>query len=495
MQRAATSSSRGRATSSTINRPRLPVDSLAYALLGAARICHGVRLGRTLREGLEAERALLAPLARTASTAQTSDPQAAIHDLAARTLRRRGRADALLALIGQRVPEPPLLRELLVVAIALLVDALAPTRPADASFEARLEGLPYSPFTLVDQAVHAAAAEPELARGKGFINAVLRTLLRRLKEDPAALQSHLYGDRAPDVTRYELPSWWVDRLREAYPLEWRAIVEESLGVPPLVVRVNRRKSSRDTYLQQLEHAGIAARAVGVDAVLFERAFPVSRIPGFREGLVSVQDEAAQRAAPLLDVADGMKVLDACAAPGGKTGALLERTDGLQLTALDRDAQRLRRVEENLSRLNRQATLVAADLSQPPAWWDGAGFDRILLDAPCSGSGVIRRHPDIKLLRRAADIAPLAEQQFTLLCRSWTLLKPGGRLLYATCSLFQAENAAVIERFLAAEPTAAENDLSSLTDLPWRRQTRGWQLLPGGPSGGDGFYYACLTRTQ
>jgi 16S rRNA (cytosine967-C5)-methyltransferase len=452
MQRAATSSSRGRATSSTINRPRLPVDSLAYALLGAARICHGVRLGRTLREGLEAERALLAPLARTASTAQTSDPQAAIHDLAARTLRRRGRADALLALIGQRVPEPPLLRELLVVAIALLVDALAPARPADASFEARLEGLPYSPFTLVDQAVHAAAAEPELARGKGFINAVLRTLLRRLKEDPAALQSHLYSDSAPDVTRYELPSWWVDRLREAYPLEWRAIVEESLGVPPLVVRVNRRKSSRDTYLQQLEHAGIAACAVGVDAVLFERALPVSRIPGFREGVVSVQDEAAQRAAPLLDVADGMKVLDACAAPGGKTGHLLEIAE-VELTALDSDAARLSRVRENLDRLGLAARLVTGDAANPARWWDGVRFDRILADVPCTASGILRRHPDIRWLRRESDIARLSRTAQQITEALWSLLNPGGKLLLVTCSVFPEESVRHAELFAARHADA------------------------------------------
>jgi 16S rRNA (cytosine967-C5)-methyltransferase len=335
-----------------------------------------------------------------------------------------------------------------------------------------------------------AARELQLAHAAGLINAVLRRYLReregilaRIDSSPASRSAH--------------PDWLVAALQRDWPDDVDDVLTANNAHPPLTLRVSTQRLAVADYLRELEAAGVAAHAVPwmPTAVVIDSPVAVARIPRFATGEVSVQDASAQLAAVLLDAQPGERVLDACAAPGGKTGALLERTAGLQLTALDRDPQRLRRVAENLSRLNRQATLVAADLMAPAGWWDGAAFDRILLDAPCSGSGVIRRHPDIKLLRRDTDIAPLAEQQFQLLCRCWTLLRPGGRLVYATCSLLRPENAAVIERFLAAEPTATENALSSLADLPWRRQVRGWQLLPGGPSGGDGFYYTCLTRNQ
>ena len=333
-----------------------------------------------------------------------------------------------------------------------------------------------------------AARELQQKHAAGLINAVLRRSLREREEILARVD-------ASRASRSAHPQWLVDVLERDWPEDVDAVLAANNEHPPLTLRVATERVAVADYLNELQQAGVTARAVAwmPTAVVLDSPVAVARIPRFAAGDVSVQDASAQLAAVLLDAQAGDRVLDACAAPGGKTCALLERTQGLQLTALDRDAQRLRRVSENLSRLNRQATLVAADLAQPPAWWDGLAFDRILLDAPCSGSGVIRRHPDIKLLRRAADIAPLAERQFELLTRCWTLLKPGGRLLYATCSLLGQENAAVIGRFLAAEPTAIENDLSSMADLPWRRQPQGWQLLPGGPSGGDGFYYACLTR--
>lgn len=464
----------------------MPVDSLAYALLGAARVCSGVRSGRTLRDGLDAERR---SLPAHAAADQLSDPQAAIHDVAARTLRRRGRADALLAALGQRTPEPPLLRELLVVSIALLVDALSPAIAADASLDERLGDLPYAPFTLVDQAVRAAASRPELARGKGFVNAILRTLLRRIEEDPLPLRDLLTGAGAADTARHELPSWWVKRLRDAYPAAWQTIVAASLALPPMVLRVNRRRTTRDAYLQRLQREGVDARAIGADGVRLQRALPVQRIPGFADGWVSVQDEAAQRAAPLLDVADGMRVLDACAAPGGKTGHLLEIAD-LDLVALDSDAARLARVRDNLDRLGATARLVAGDAARPSTWWDGVGFDRILADVPCTASGILRRHPDIRWLRRESDISTLSGTAQQITDALWPLLNPGGRLLLVTCSVFPEESARQAEFFLARHADAAA-----------RRAPE--QLLPGqgdagdaaGTADHDGLFFALFEKTR
>jgi 16S rRNA (cytosine967-C5)-methyltransferase len=454
-------------------------------LLGAARVCVGVRAGHTLRDGLEAERRVLATRRSPAPT--SNDPQAAIHDLAARTLRRRGRSDALLALVGQRVPEPPLLRELLVVSIALLVDALAPSFASDASFETRIEGLPYSPFTLVDQAVHAIASDPELARAKGFVNAVLRTMLRRIQDEPAALQELLHGDAAPDVVRHELPSWWVDRLRAAYPSKWPSIVDVSLAPPPLVVRVNRRRTTRDAYLARLTEAGIVATALGDDAVRFDRPMPVTRIPGFSDGHVSVQDEAAQRAAALLDARDGMRVLDACAAPGGKTGHLLERAD-LDLVAIDSDPGRLTRVRENLDRLGLSATLLVGDAARPAQWSDGRGFDRILADVPCTASGILRRHPDIRWLRRESDVGTLSRTAQHITGALWSLLNPGGKLLLVTCSVFPEESAQHAALFAARHADALTLAAPG-------------QLLPAGDSRGlrssdqdhDGLFFALFEK--
>jgi 16S rRNA (cytosine967-C5)-methyltransferase len=212
-------------------------------------------------------------------------------------------------------------------------------------------------------------------------------------------------------------------------------------------------------------------------------------------MVSVQDASAQLAARLLAPRSGERVLDACAAPGGKTGALLELARDIQLWAVDADRARLQQVDDNLRRLGRNAQLIAADLCAAPEWWDGKPFDAILLDAPCSATGVVRRHPDIKLLRRASDIAPLVKRQQLILRNCWGMLRPGGRLLYVTCSLLPEENQQVIEAFMASEPSALEAPLAeSFSQLPWRRCSVGWQMLPGGEAGGDGFYYACLARS-
>lgn len=444
----------------------LATDSLAFALLGATRVCLGVRNGRSLRDGLDHERGALEtapkarPVARARAASRASDPIGAIHDLSARALRRRGRADALLAVIADRIPEPPLLRELLVVAIALLVDALDEHFALDASFEARVAGLPYAPFTLVDQAVGAAASSPELARGKNFVNAVLRNLLRRMQDAPATLIEVLRGESASDEARHELPSWWVTRLADAYPGTWRDIVTSSLETPPLVVRVNCRESTRDAYLQRLAEDGVAATPVGPSAVRFERAMPVSRIPGFPDGVVSVQDEAAQRAGFLLDVRDGMRVLDACAAPGGKTGHMLELAD-LDLIAIDADASRLTRVKDNLDRLGLSAgfsaglplQLIVGDAARPERWWDGRRFDRILVDVPCTASGILRRHPDIRWLRREDDIAKLSRAAQQITDALWSLLDPDGKLLLVTCSVFPEESVRHAHAFAARHADA------------------------------------------
>ncbi len=427
-------------------------DSLAFALLGAARICMGVRAGHTLRDGLDAERRALGS-ARSDSSTTLSDPIGAMHDLAARTLRRRGRADVLLQTIAQRTPEPALLREMLVVSIALCVDALegSPGMP----FAARIADLPYAPFTLVDQAVHAASTQPDLARAKGLVNAVLRTLLRRLEETPQQLAALIDGDGASDEARYALPTWWVARLRDPYPDRWQEIAASARETPPLVLRVNRRRMTRDDCIAKLAEDGIAATAVGTSAIRILQAMPVLRLPGFVEGVLSVQDEAAQRAAFLLDVHDGMRVLDACAAPGGKTGHLLELAD-LDLTALDVDAMRLGRVRENLDRLGLGGTakLVAGDATRPDTWWDGEAFDRILVDVPCTASGIVRRHPDIRWLRRETDIARLSRIAQHITDTLWSCLRPGGKFLLVTCSVFPEESARHAQAFATRHADAA-----------------------------------------
>ena len=251
----------------------------------------------------------------------------------------------------------------------------------------------------------------------------------------------------------------------------------------MTLRVNRRKSSVEAYLQQLAEAGIAARAVGASGILLERPLAVDKLPGFSQGLVSVQDGGAQLAASLLDVKDGMRVLDACAAPGGKTAHLLELAD-VELIALDHDARRLQKVEQNLARLGLRAKCVAGDASQPSQWWDGQTFQRILADVPCSASGVVRRHPDIKWLRREGDIAQFAAQQAHILDALWHCLEQGGKLLYVTCSVFAEENHQQIENFIARHDDAR---LLSLPDIV----EQDLQLLPDREH--DGFYYALLAK--
>ncbi len=328
-------------------------------------------------------------------------------------------------------------------------------------------------------AATAAIGQP---RARGLVNAVLRNSQRQRE----ALQQELAAD--PTLTSAH-PAWLLAAIRSAWPAHWTAIVAANNRRPPMALRVNLSRISRSDYLERLTTAAIAAKpdVLVASAVVLADPCGVESLPGFADGLVSVQDPAAQLAAELLAAERGQRVLDACAAPGGKTGHLLERTPDLELVALDQDRQRLARVADNLQRLGLHATLQPGDASAPEQWWDHRPFDRILLDAPCSGSGVIRRHPDIKLLRRATDIADLAQRQQRMLNALWPLLRAGGRLLYATCSLLPDETQTVIDAFLAGH-----DDAEPLPIGPGHPAGSGRQLLPGDDSH-DGFFYACLSK--
>jgi 16S rRNA (cytosine967-C5)-methyltransferase len=291
----------------------------------------------------------------------------------------------------------------------------------------------------------------------------------------------------------------VKLLEQAWPESVDSILEANNEHPPLVLRVDLTRKSRAAYIEELAAVDIPASPVdwAPAAVRLDRPVAVTLLPGFREGAVSVQDAGAQLAAKLLDAQPRMRVMDACAAPGGKTGHLLEHTPDLaELVAIDVDAARVARIQENLERLGRKALVQVADVRDPATFWDGRPFDRILVDAPCSSTGVIRRHPDIKLLRRASDIPSLVAVQEQILRSAFSMLAPGGRLVYCTCSLVPAENEEVVERLLATEPSARVAAMPPATTLAPGAQDRrlGIQLIPGSQAGSDGFYYACLEKT-
>ncbi|WP_171940672.1 16S rRNA (cytosine(967)-C(5))-methyltransferase RsmB [Herbaspirillum rubrisubalbicans] len=386
--------------------PGVKADSLAYQLAYAAQAVAAVRAGQALPQAL----------AQIFARSDAPPPaRGAIQDLSYRAMRHLGLTDSLLSLLANKPPQPEVLHGLLVTALALLVDE------QDAGYDS---------FTVVDQAVQAAAISQEMNFAKGVVNAILRRYLReRVSLMPQA-------SKTPPGT-WNYPTWWIDRLKAAYPEQWQAILLAGNQPPPLTLRVNRRRASVEQYLATLQAAGIGARAVGPYAVRLDKPVPVQQIPGFAEGVVSVQDAAAQLAAPLLDVADGMRVLDACAAPGGKTGHLLELAE-LELQALDHDARRLQRIAENLDRLQLKARLTAGD-AREDGWWDGQPFDRILADVPCTASGIVRRHPDIRWLRRKTDTAQLATLSSQILDKLWQMLRPDGKLLLVTCSLWPQES--------------------------------------------------------
>jgi len=336
-----------------------------------------------------------------------------------------------------------------------------------------------APYAIVDHAVRCAAALGKPQAG-GLINAVLRNFLRQR-------EALLAKAAVSDSGRFAYPHWWIDKLRKQYPRYFADVLTAGNLHPPLTLRVNRRRITRDDYLALLAQNDINAVAVGADGVTLSRAMPVERLPGFADGLVSVQDAAAQQAAPLLDAQPGMRVLDACAAPGGKTTHLLEIAD-LALTAIDHDSARLARVQQNLLRLGLGAALLSADVNDIAAWWDGALFERILADVPCSASGVVRRHPDIKWLRRASDVPRFAKQQQLMLDGLWRLLASGGKLLYTTCSIFQEENSLQVADFLTRHADAKQLPLCGVKTLDG---TPDGQLLPDNEH--DGFFYALLQK--
>jgi 16S rRNA (cytosine967-C5)-methyltransferase len=331
---------------------------------------------------------------------------------------------------------------------------------------------PYPEFTVVDQAVAATAADPKTAHAKGLVNAVLRRYLRERTELTAAVMGK-------EEARWNYPAWWIAAVRQAYPKAWEGILQAGNAAPPLTLRVNRRKTDTAEYSALLAEHGIGARQIGPHALRLDKPMPVQNIPGFREGMAAVQDAAAQLAAPLLDVQDGMHVLDACAAPGGKTGHLLESAD-IDLQALDSDAERLQRVAQNLERLQLSARLRTGDAAGR-AWWDGRPFDRILADVPCTASGIVRRHPDIRWLRRPDDADRLATLSAQILDNLWQLLKPDGKLLLVTCSLWPQESEAQAASF-------AERHCAVRLPAPG-------QLLPAADAAHDhdGLFYALFQK--
>ena len=386
-------------------------------------------------------------------------------------LRWLGRAEALRQQLAKR-PPPPEADALLCVVLALI------WREQDA---------PYTPHTLVDQAVEAAKRSDATAHQASFINGCLRRFLRERDELVAKT------DANPQAV-WNHPQWWIDRLRKDHPEQWQAILRANNAKASLVLRINCQKTTIAQYIQALAAMNIEASAVGEFGVVLAQALPVPSLPGYAEGHFSVQDAAAQIAAALLMKAlpanPNLNILDACAAPGGKTAHLLE-LGASRVTALDIDARRTGRIGQNLARLGLQAQIVVGDAAYPKAWWDGQLFDGILLDAPCTASGIVRRHPDVRWLRRPTDIAQLANIQAQLLKALWPLLKPGGAMVYCTCSVFRAEGASQIQTFLAHH-TDARLMPSPGHLLP--QSSASGVVIPDNLTGEhDGFYYALLQK--
>ena len=371
-------------------------------------------------------------------------------------LRSLGLIEAQLAALLAAPLRDARLRYLLIVALAQLQFSRAKT------------------YAVVDHAV-SAAEMLGLRAARGLVNAVLRNFLRRRdKFGPGSFHT-------PEA-RYGFPGWWVDKVRDQYPSAWEPMLQCANLHPPLTLRVNARRGSLSDYLALLESSAIEGRVVGPTAVTIDPR-PVGEIPGFAQGRVSVQDAGAQLAAPLLDARDGDRVLDACAAPGGKTTHLLELAR-VSVTALDSDAGRLARVRENLERLEFTATMIVGDAADPAKWWDGRPFQRVLLDAPCTASGVTRRHPDIRWNRRPGDLGRFAALQGSLLDGVWQVLERSGKLLYATCSVFREENQSTVEAFLSRQRDACLIPLDP-DAFP------GGQVLPDEQR--DGFFYASFEK--
>lgn len=340
---------------------------------------------------------------------------------------------------------------------------------------------------------HAAVSETvrlAAALGKPWASALINGVLRRIQREHQALSIALNRDPA---TEFALPEWLIGRIQFEWPEDWRQICGALNERPPMTLRVNRQKVAVVDYLERLVESGIRANAIvgAPDALRLTASVDLAELPGFAQGQVSVQDAGAQKAAPLLDVRPGQRVLDACAAPGGKTGHLLELCPGIHLTALDLDEQRASRIADNLDRLGQQARVLIGDATRPEDWWDGLAFDRVMLDVPCTATGVIRRHPDIRLLRQPSDVAALMARQDAILEAVWPLLRPRGKLLYGTCSLLSSENAERIMAFVGRHSDA----LAVRLHRSWGREAGiGRQLLPEAQDN-DGFFYALLRKKE
>ncbi len=418
---------------------------LAEALAASAVLVARVAEGRSLSAGFERSSGATHPGARAALT-----------DLCYGTLRRYGRLQALVSALSRRAgATDPQVEALLWCALYAL------------------ESGRYADYTVVDQAARACV-QLQRTGAKGFVNGVLRSFLR----SRASLETRL---AAEPVAQYQHPGWWIERVRAAYENDWQQVLAAGNSHPPMCLRVNLRRTTVQDCAARLATLGVVTRGVGPAALLLEQPLPLERLPGYAEGLVSVQDAGAQRAAGLLDLRAGQRVLDACAAPGGKAAHILESAP-VSLVALDIDARRNADTASNLARLGLAAQLQDADCAELDSWWDGVPFERVIADVPCSASGIARRHPDIKWLRRASDPDAFAARQSRILDALWRTLAPGGKLLYVTCSVFPEENSAVIGAFAGRTPGARQAVLPGAAAA---------QLLPGPEH--DGFFFALLEK--
>ncbi len=449
----------------TVSNSQGPAQSLPLwrQLQATAAVVQAVRAGRSMTTEIASVPPELRP---------------GVQALAFQVMRQLGRAMALRERLASKAPPP--------AADALLCTALALGWQDD--------GVPYPVHTLVNQAVEAARQQRQTQAQSGFINGCLRRFMRE--------REALVADTDSDPqARWNHPRWWVARVQDEYPEDWEKLLDMAQEPAPMSLRVDTRHHSVADYQAQLLAMGLTAKAVGASGLQLERAVTVQQLPGFERGHVSVQDAAAQVAAPLLlqgrEAGQAWRILDACAAPGGKTGHLLACYPNAQVLALDVDAARCQRIEDNLQRLGAQAQaraqVRAADAARPAQWWDGVAFDAILLDAPCTASGIVRRHPDVRWLRRPTDSAQLAQTQAQLLKALWPLLAPGGRLLYCTCSVFRAEGDDTVQAFLQRNTDARM--LPSPGHLIPGKIPTGLPVKHNALGEHDGFYYALLEKDR
>ncbi len=399
------------------------------------------------------------------------DLRSGVQALSFQVLRNLGRAQALCKLLASRQPPPPV-EALLCVGLALAW---------------RADDAPYDMFTLVNQIVEAAKRGPATKQQASFVNACMRRFLRER-------ESLVHATDNSPVARWNFPTWWIQRVATEYPLQWQEILSASNRQAPMTLRVNRRRCALSNFAASLEQAGVKFTVDWQGAIVLDKPMPVHQIPGFDEGWVSVQDSAAQMAAPLLlnglQITAPLRILDACAAPGGKTGHILELCEA-HVTAIEKDPERCPRIHQNLQRLGLKAHVLNADAAAPQEWWDGQTFDAILVDAPCTASGIVRRHPDIRWLRRETDIAHLVQIQKRILGALWGLLRPGGRMLYCTCSIFKSEGSEQVQTFLAHNTDA---QLLSSPGHLMPGPAEKFNALPDNMHRDhDGFYYALLEK--